>query len=80
MKWLVSGAAVAVLASAWAGGASATVCSNACNHDYSVCNALHGDSAQPICMPKWMQCKKACIAPAKAPPTKVSNVTIAPKR
>jgi len=78
MKRLLAGAAL-VLSVSSAGAASATVCSNDCNHSYSVCNSLNGGNAQPICMPKWMQCKKACEAPAKAP-TRVSNVTPKPHR
>jgi hypothetical protein len=79
MKQLLAGAAAAALMLGFAGVASATICTNDCNRTYSICNSLNGGNAQQICMPKWMQCKKACDAPAKAP-TKVSNVTPKPHR
>ncbi len=66
MKWMLAGA-VAALSVSLAGAASATVCTSSCNHDYSVCNSLNGGNAQQMCMPKWMQCKKACNAPAVTP-------------
>lgn len=74
MKSTLLGAAFAALAMTTAAPASATMCSNSCDHNYSICNAQNGGNAQQICMPKWMQCKKACEAPAKAP-IKVSNTS-----
>jgi hypothetical protein len=78
MKWLVAGVAAATLSFAFVGAASASICGSECDHSYSVCNGLNGGNAQQICMPKWMQCKKSCTAPAKSV-TKVSNVTPKPK-
>jgi hypothetical protein len=78
MKELIAGAAVAVLTLAFATTAGATICTNECDHTYNQCSAVNGANAQPACMPGWMQCKKACNAPAK-PITKVSNVTVKPK-
>ena len=77
MKTMLFGA-VAILTVSLAGAASATICTNTCDHDYSVCNGLNGGNAQQMCMPKWFQCKKSCTAPAKAP-VKVSNVTPKPR-
>jgi opacity protein-like surface antigen len=74
MKCMLLGAALAVLAMTAAGPASATMCTNSCDHNYSICNAENGGNGQQTCMPKWMQCKKACEAPAKAP-IKVSNTS-----
>jgi hypothetical protein len=65
MKVLLAGAAVAAFSIAFGGAASATICTNTCAHEYTVCNNSNGGNAQQICMPKWMQCKKACAAPAK---------------
>ena len=65
MKVMLAGAAVAAFTMAFGGAASATICTNQCNHSYSICNTMNGGNAQQICMPKWMQCKKACTAPAK---------------
>jgi hypothetical protein len=79
MKWMLAGAAVAALSMMLGGTASASICSNSCDHNYSVCNQVNGGNAQPVCMPKWMQCKKSCMAPPRAA-TKVVNVTPAPKR
>jgi hypothetical protein len=79
MKVMLAGAAVAVFMTAFGGVASASICSNQCNQDYSTCNSLNGGAAQQVCMPKWMQCKKACNAPAPAPPTKISTVKVKPK-
>ncbi len=65
MKVLLAGAAVAAFSIAFGAAASATICTNACDHQYTICNNTNGGNAQPICMPKWMQCKKACATPAK---------------
>jgi hypothetical protein len=79
MKWMLAGAAVAAFMTAFGSTASASVCSTDCDHSYGVCNGLNGGNAQQICMPKWMQCKKSCAAPAGRTPTKVSNITPKPK-
>jgi hypothetical protein len=79
MRWIIAGAAAAGLMIGFASAADATMCTNDCNHSYSVCNTQNGGNAQRICMPKWMQCKKTCDAPAKAP-IKVSNVAPKPHR
>jgi hypothetical protein len=77
MKQLLLGFVCATFIGAAA--ASASVCTTSCNHDYSVCNTLNGGSAQGVCMPKWMQCKKTCLGGPAKTPTKVSNMTPAPK-
>jgi hypothetical protein len=78
MKVLLAGAAVAAFMTAFGGAASATmICTNDCNHAYNVCNAMNGGSAQQVCMPKWMQCKKSCSAPAK--PTPISTAPTKPR-
>ena len=79
MRFLLIGAAVAALTISYGSAQASTVCSSSCDHEYSTCNTLNGGSAQQLCMPKWMQCKKACTAPVKAP-TRVSNISTAPKR
>ncbi len=79
MKWLLAGAACAVLALGAAGAAGASPCSQTCDRDYGVCNAANGGNAQQACMPKWMQCKKVCSGATRAP-TKVSTAPTPPKR
>lgn len=79
MKWMLAGAAVAAFTIAFGGAASASMCSNDCDHNYGVCNGLNGGNAQQICMPKWMQCKRSCSAAAKPAAMKVSNTTPKPK-
>lgn len=76
MKWVLGVSAAALISLAGGGAANASVCSNSCDHNYSVCNALNGGNAQQMCMPKWFQCKKSCTAtPPARTPTRVSNVT-----
>ncbi len=65
MKVMLAGAAVAAFTMAFGSAASATICTNQCDHSYSICNTMNGGNAQQICMPKWMQCKKACTAAVK---------------
>ena len=70
MKWMLAGAAVAAFTMALGGSASATICTNDCDHSYGICNTQNGGNAQQICMPKWMQCKKVCAQPTKTTPAK----------
>ena len=79
MRWMLTAAAAAAFTMSLGGVAAASVCGSACDHNYGLCNGLNGANAQSVCMPKWMQCKKACTAPVKAP-TKVVNITPTPKR
>lgn len=78
MRWFVAGAAAAALTVSVAVSAHATVCTSACDHNYSVCNQINGASAQQTCMPKWFQCKKACQAPTQGAPK--GGAAAAPKR
>ena len=79
MKRMLAGAAFAVFTVAFGGAAMANIiCSSDCDRTFNQCNVANGANGQQACMPGWMQCKKACSAPAK-PPTKVSNVTPKPK-
>ncbi len=78
MKWMLAGAVLAVSMSAFGGAATAaSMCASDCNRTFNQCNLSNGANGQQVCMPGWMQCKKACNGTAA--PTRVSNVTPKPK-
>ena len=78
----IVGAAAAAFVLSVAGQASAGGCAGTCDEHYKDCSAANGESAQRMCMPKWMHCKKACkttgmIAPGAMTPITVSFETVA---
>jgi hypothetical protein len=79
MKWMLAGAALAVSMSAFGGAAMASsMCASDCNRTFNQCNNVNGANGQQVCMPSWMQCKKACSGTLRTT-TKVSNITPKPK-
>ncbi len=88
--YLAVAALSAAVLFAGAAPASASTCSADCNTTYSACNSANGANGQSVCMPKWMQCKKACSGPVAAktpakttpvkpvPAAKVTKIATAP--